>query len=310
MLTKRREGSRSWHNPKFDKDDRPRPQHPVSVYNLRNLRSWAGTANLTISFNERGYGQRGGSFRDFGLQPLQRSGNTTSAIPAFYNESGIAAHSPFSIDYAQKWLKTCVEHHGRRRETLSEGPSQRHTRLLQIDKPKLRRNSTVTSATSGANTDAGLWQQKNPSTNVGPLVVTLDGTGFPISREIIERAKSLPGHKLDMEQNRSAPVWMKDKVPQALSVMFDGDGIPNNQIHALLVIADPREDQFPHVAFMLLCPTHDVEGHSYRIGVLTASLEDLEIEGRDYTAVGKLKNEPWLEYESRDATGQSTFVVV
>jgi hypothetical protein len=64
-----RDGSQTWHNPEYYKDDGL--QHPVSVYTLRNLRSWPGTIDLTISFNEDGYGQYGGYFHEFGLQTLQ-----------------------------------------------------------------------------------------------------------------------------------------------------------------------------------------------------------------------------------------------
>ena len=86
-------------------------------------------------------------------------------------------------------------------------------------------------------------------------------------------------------------------------------------VHALPIISytlpDHGVDREIYVDFLLLCPTGDVSGRFYRIGVMYVKLKDFGIEdSRPDHALRGIKNEPWLSYESCDDTGLCTVVVV
>ncbi|KAK2605984.1 hypothetical protein QQS21_003610 [Conoideocrella luteorostrata] len=99
--------------------------------------------------------------------------------------------------------------------------------------------------------------------------------------------------------------WNKD---DGHYLALDSD-VPTDQVHALAVIVDKAESQPPAAVFLLLQPTGVAKGQFYRIGTLYATLESLGIEGRDYNALGKLKNEPWLQFESKNELGVYTLVI-
>lgn len=101
--------------------------------------------------------------------------------------------------------------------------------------------------------------------------------------------------------------WSKDSHGHYLGLDSD---VPTDQVHALAVLVDKAEDQPAAAVFLLLQPTGVGKGQFYKIGTLYATLETLGIGGRDYNALGKMENEPWLEFESEDEPGTCTFTII
>jgi hypothetical protein len=101
----------------------------------------------------------------------------------------------------------------------------------------------------------------------------------------------------------------------AVFINFDGDlpAAVTDRVHAMPIVGDTREDQPASIHCLLLQATGHKRGWFYRIGVMSGQIGclGLGVLGEEnYSALAKVRNESWLEYEACDNAGLFSVVVV
>ncbi|KAL8285939.1 hypothetical protein RB597_002828 [Gaeumannomyces tritici] len=104
----------------------------------------------------------------------------------------------------------------------------------------------------------------------------------------------------------------KTKRTHYSSISLDSNVVPTDRIVAFPLVWEHSLPGNSYLKSLLLYPVEGIRNHYYRIGTWTA---DFRIFGlTNDNPIGeklcKFKNAPWLEYESRDAEGRCTIVVV
>lgn len=145
---------------------------------------------------------------------------------------------------------------------------------------------------------------------VGILSGSLRLSGWLVTVVIVQlrRIPEKPERGFDIFMNG---VWAKS---DNCRVYLDRK-VTTDLVHALPVISYTLPDHGTHretyADFLLLCPTGDASGRFYRIGAMYAKLKDFGLQDDiPRHAFRGIKNEPWLNYESCDATGLYTVVIV
>ncbi|EAQ91953.1 hypothetical protein CHGG_00188 [Chaetomium globosum CBS 148.51] len=97
----------------------------------------------------------------------------------------------------------------------------------------------------------------------------------------------------------------------AVFINLDSDlpAAVTDRVHALPIVGDTLEDQPASICCLLLHATGHKRGWFYRIGVMVGCL-GLGVPNKDYSALAKVRNESWLEYEACDDAGLFSVVVV
>jgi hypothetical protein len=97
----------------------------------------------------------------------------------------------------------------------------------------------------------------------------------------------------------------------AVFINLDSDlpAAVTDRVHALPIVGDTLEDQPASICCLLLHATGHKRGWFYRIGVMVGCLGP-GVPNKDYSALAKVRNESWLEYEACDDAGLFSVVVV
>ncbi|KAM4063950.1 heterokaryon incompatibility protein [Hirsutella rhossiliensis] len=110
-----------------------------------------------------------------------------------------------------------------------------------------------------------------------------------------------PGQQNDIDQCKifANGQWIQGGLPH--HIYFDEKATTDEiLVHALPIVIDTREDQPGLIVFLLLRSTGNARGQFYRTGVMYGSFGSLGIDGKDFGELGRIADEPWMEYISSE----------